>query len=339
MPWRKVSFGLEVKADRGQNPFSRTGGTHAKTAVQLARNGRNLMLANGALASFVVGIYSDIVLVVRFDHASAIVSPCFNIREEPHLLQRFMWHFTHPLVGDSVVGCDPTVRSLDSDDREWVAKQLCDAGVANVDAELVEFHKGRRVEVPSGPNGATTPYINFRLLDVNGRLFSRATCVWRTIEDTRIRGPDGKLVDDPERKETPKVRIMKEAWRQLVRNSEATFYERLSSTIPENERVGLPRLVCGGDLGQLEVLEWEKTSPNARCMDGERDLRLPPEDSPSNSQGSSAGQAPSPGACRITRATSASLSDLLVSRYLHTPVPTASDFLVDAWARQGIHLS
>ncbi|KAI0706437.1 hypothetical protein C8Q76DRAFT_771081 [Earliella scabrosa] len=294
MPWRKVSFGLEVKADRGQNPFSRTGGTHAKTAVQLARNGRNLMLANGALASFVVGIYSDIALVVRFDHASAIVSPCFNIREEPHLLQRFMWHFTHPLVGDSVVGCDPTVRSLDSDDREWVAQQLRDAGVANVDAELVEFHKGRRVEVPSGPNGATTPYINFRLLDVNGRLFSRATCVWRTIEDTRIRGPDGKLVDDPERTETPKVRIMKEAWRQLVRNSEATFYERLSSTIPENERVGLPRLVCGGDLGQLEVLEWEKTSPNARCMDGERDLRLPPEDSPSNSQGSSAGQASSP---------------------------------------------
>ncbi|TFK88995.1 hypothetical protein K466DRAFT_546057 [Polyporus arcularius HHB13444] len=122
------------------------------------------------------------------------------------------------------------------------------------------------------------PYILYRLLDVNSRLFSRATTAWLTIEDTRIPGPDGRLIDDPEQSKDfkPKPRIMKEAWRQVVRTPEEAFYKRLSDKIPENERFGLPKLVCGGDLGQLDVLEWERSNVNASIMTAEdRATRLP----------------------------------------------------------------
>ncbi|KAI0788266.1 hypothetical protein C8Q74DRAFT_1367019 [Fomes fomentarius] len=256
MSWQRLSMVLEAKPSHKDDPFPREGEIHAKTVVQMSRNARNLLLAHGFLSSFVLGIYGDVARVTRFDHSSAIVSPPFSFKEQPRLLQQFFWHFTHPAAGGSVVGADPTVRNLTDLDKEWVAEQLKRAKVTDVDEELAEFYKGRRVDVPSGPDGATTPYINFRLLDANGRLFSRATTVWRSIEDTRISGPDGTLMDDPHRVEPPKVRIMKEAWRQLVRTSEATFYERLAAKIPESERIGLPRLVCGGDLGQLETFSW-----------------------------------------------------------------------------------
>ncbi|KAI0750140.1 hypothetical protein C8Q80DRAFT_674703 [Daedaleopsis nitida] len=272
--WQQLAMIGEVKAERKDNPFPRKGEVNADTVVKLARCARNLLLANGLLATFVLGIYEDILHVARFDHSSAIVSPPINFKEEPQLLQRFLWHLTHPLVGDTIVGCDPSIHRLTNSDRDWVANQLKTAGVADVDAELAEFYKGRKVDVPNSLNGATTPYICYRLLDVNARLFSRATTVWLTLEDTRVMGLDGALVD-----KTPpvpsKIRIMKEAWRQLVRKPESAFYERLADTIPDGERKGLAKLVCGGDLGELEVLNWETTSPKAsQCMEGQRDLRV-----------------------------------------------------------------
>ncbi|TFK79020.1 hypothetical protein K466DRAFT_606466 [Polyporus arcularius HHB13444] len=69
---------------------------------------------------------------------------------------------------------------------------------------------------------------------------------------------------------------MKEAWRQVVRTPEEAFYKRLSDKIPEKDRFGLPKLVCGGDLGQLDVLEWERSNANASVMSAEdRAIRLP----------------------------------------------------------------
>ncbi|KAI0749782.1 hypothetical protein C8Q80DRAFT_1269600 [Daedaleopsis nitida] len=274
LAWQQVALIGEVKAELKDNPFPRRGKVHADTVVKLARCARNLLLANGLLATFVLGIYETMLHVVRFDHSSAIVSPAIDFKEDPRLLQRFLWHLTHPVVGDSIVGCDPTVRRLTSVDREWVARSLKDAGVENVEAELKEFYNGRRMEVPHGTNGASTPYICYRLLDVNARLFSRATTVWLTLEDTRLSGPDGTLVDQVPPPST-RIRIMKEAWRQLVRKPESAFYDRLAARIPDSERRGLAKLVCGGDLGELEVQRWEKTSPKAsKYMQGQRDLRL-----------------------------------------------------------------
>ena len=278
-PWQHIAMVIEAKPCRSEDPYPRKGALNASTAVQSARSARNLLLTHGYLAAFVIGIYGDIVRVIKYDHASAIVSPAFPIHEYPEYLQRFLWNFTHPACpGAIVAGADPSVRPLDKDDRTWVETQLQLAGVADVSNELKEVHMARRVLVPSGTDGTVMrPFILYRLLDVNSRLFSRATTVWRTIEDTRIPGPKGKLVDDPKRdkKRKPKPQILKEAWRQVVRNPEEAFYRRLSEKISEEDRFGLPKLVCGGDLGQFDVLEWERSGADTSLMSGKRELRLP----------------------------------------------------------------
>ncbi|KAI0692480.1 hypothetical protein C8T65DRAFT_745139 [Cerioporus squamosus] len=286
-PWQHIAMVIEAKPTREEDPYPREGGLNANTAVQSARNARNLLLAHGFLSAFVIGIYGDLVRVIKYDHTSALVSPAFPIHEQPQYLQRFLWHFTHPSSPDAIVaGADPTVRRLTVGDQLWVTEQLERANVRDVDGALKEIHKGRRVLVPSGADGTIMrPFLLYRLLDVNSRLFSRATTVWLTIEDTRVLGPDGRLIDDHHRDKNwkPKPKILKEAWRQVVRNPEEAFYKRLSDKIPEKDRFGLPRLVCGGDLGQLDVLEWEKSSADVSIMDGERATRLPSYPTPAAS--------------------------------------------------------
>ncbi|KAI0692471.1 hypothetical protein C8T65DRAFT_522545, partial [Cerioporus squamosus] len=264
-PWQHIAMIIEAKPTREEDPYPRDGGLNATTAVQSARSARNLLLAHGFLSAFVIGIYGDIVRVIKYDHTSALVSPAFPIHEHPQYLQRFLWHFTHPASPDAIVaGADPTVRRLTVGDQLWITEQLERAGVRDVSSALKEVHKGRRVLVPSGADGTIMqPYLLYRLLDVNSRLFSRATTVWLTIEDTRILGPDGRLIDDPHRDKDMKTkpRILKEAWRQVIRNPEEVFYKRLSDKIPEKDRFGISKLVCGGDLGQLDVLQWERSTP------------------------------------------------------------------------------
>ncbi|RPD54811.1 hypothetical protein L226DRAFT_515198 [Lentinus tigrinus ALCF2SS1-7] len=275
-PWQHIAMIIEAKPTRDDDPYLREGEVNAATAVQSARNARNLLLAHGFLSAFVIGFYGDIVRVIKYDHTSALVSPAFPIHQHPEYLQRFLWHFTHPASRTvPVAGADPTTRRLTEDDHTWVTEQLRIAGVPDLTNELKEFYKGRRVLVPSGADGtAMRPFILYRLLDVNSRLFSRATMVWHTIEDTRILGPNERLIDEPHGVK-PKQRILKEAWRQVVRQPEETFYKRLSDKISDEDWSGLPKLVCGGDLGQLDVLEWERSTADVSIMDEKRDLRLP----------------------------------------------------------------
>ena len=280
--WEKVSFMMEVKPEKSQNPFSpnRAGQTHQDTIIQIARNARCLLLAHGYLAAFVVGIYGEDAHIARFDHSSCVVSPSFNIRTRPEFLQQFFWHFTHPKLSGPVVGFDPTVRPLEPEDKAWVKRWL-----EELEEEVTDFNTDirycRRVQVFDEKTHAMSSWIMYRPVDINARLFSRATTVWRAIEDTRVPDADaGGLIDLPDAPK-PRLRILKESWRQVVRKSEASFYHRLSERIPEDERIGLTKLECGGDLGQWEVRQWEQSSPNVSCMDGQRDLRLSPGPRPS----------------------------------------------------------
>ncbi|KAI0788300.1 hypothetical protein C8Q74DRAFT_1367047 [Fomes fomentarius] len=309
--WQRMSTVLEVKTTSAKDPFAtgRKGNKHQRTAIQLARNARNLLLAHGSLAVIVLGIYGTTARIARFDHTSAVVSQPFDIKQQPHLLQRFFWHFTHPCVGTSVVGCDPTCRKLSVDDEEWVKSQLRRSGMedSEVDTRTTEFSKGRRVEVYNELDGSTTPYLLYQLIDVNARLFSRATTVWRALEDTRILDPDGDgtLIDNPTTDETVRTVIYKEAWRQLVRISEVRFYERMTQAFTrEDDWVGLPRFIGGGDQGVREVRSWMESSPNLSVIEGKQGLRLQSTDassassstdsSPSSSQTTEEAEGPFP---------------------------------------------
>lgn len=254
--WPYYSMILEAKGTRRDDPFEKDGLCHCKTLVQLAINARCLLHAHGLLATFVVGIYGDIVRIARFDHSCAVVSGRLFLKNPADLalLRQFFWCFVNPITPGPFVGWDPTVRRLTDQDEIWLKGRLKAIG-EQVDGKLIK--EARRVELPEETlveGGEPPAYILYKVLDVNGRLFSRATTVWLGVRDTRRRF-NGQIVDRPELDDL-KPRVVKESWRQLVRRSERDLYARLRA-IPRHLRVGLPDLMCGGDLGEEEVQRWE----------------------------------------------------------------------------------
>ncbi|CDO74738.1 hypothetical protein BN946_scf184812.g2 [Trametes cinnabarina] len=259
--WQTISMAMEAKGGEKEDPFTKNSDSekHVRTVEQLAKNARNLLIAHGFLSAFVVGIYGRTLRLARFDHSCAVVTAPFSLDDGgARLLKKFFWHFVHPIVGDRVVGADPTVMPFTPDDCEWVKTQLSRMKARNWENHVAELEKGRRVDVYDQRTGKSVPYLLYCLIDVNARLFSRATMVWRAIEDTRI-WKDGQLVPDPDFTNDVKPRILKEAWRQLVRHAETTFYERLYSKIPRDRMFGLARMEHGGDIGVLEARWWRQT--------------------------------------------------------------------------------
>ncbi len=170
--WKHISTVIESKRKACQDPFVLDGWARTKAIEQLAKNARNLMFAHGLLAAFVVGIYGDTVRLIRFDRTCALISVPFNIKNDgPRLLQKFFWHFTHPLVGKTVAGADPTVMELSSADQGWVKSELRRARVLHWQAHVAEISQGRRVEVYDEKTGRCVPYLLYQALNVNGRLF------------------------------------------------------------------------------------------------------------------------------------------------------------------------
>ncbi|EJF59159.1 hypothetical protein DICSQDRAFT_89632, partial [Dichomitus squalens LYAD-421 SS1] len=250
--WWTVSMTIEAKATEEQDPFGKQGQVHVDTVTQLAISARNLLFAHGFCYVFMIGLYGHSARIVRFDRSSAVVSKRFNYRERPDLLQRFFWRLVHPIIGDTLVGSDPNVRPLTSNETQWVSGQLekLQWGMTITDEEL---RKGRKVMVPESDahDAKTRDFILFDLIDVNPRLFSRATMVWLAIEDTREHSLDPSCEDPP-----PKLVVFKETWRQIIRRPESHFYERLSE-IPDDVRTGLPKMLYGSDVGKREVEAWK----------------------------------------------------------------------------------
>ncbi|KAI0328296.1 hypothetical protein GY45DRAFT_1372527 [Cubamyces sp. BRFM 1775] len=257
--WRHISMVMEVKASESQDPFPHSGEEHVRTIEQLAKSARNLLLVHGLLHVYLIGIYGNAIRITRFDHSCALVSVQFSLEHGgAKILRKFFWHFTHPIVGDTVVGADPTVAPLDKESQEWIKAQLAVAKPRNWERHIAALEEGRRVEVYDEKTGRCIPYLLYHLIDVNGRLFSRATMVWRAIEDTRV-WENGCLVPDKTCTAPAKPRILKEAWRQVVRTAETEVYKRLQEKISEEERFGLAKMECGGDIGALEMKWWERT--------------------------------------------------------------------------------
>ncbi|TFK93806.1 hypothetical protein K466DRAFT_510969 [Polyporus arcularius HHB13444] len=289
--WLKISMVAEVKPTESEDPFPthKKGQANVDRIIQVARNARNLLLTHGFLVTYVVGIYGGVVRIARFDHTCAVVTPPFKLKDRPDLLQRFFWHFVHPRVGTTVVGCDPSVHRLTPHDINWVRSQLLLAGERDISKEMAEITKGRRVKVYNERTDEDEWFILYKVIDINARLFSRATTVWGALRYTGLIREDGSPVVPLKINKTsttpsssnpsldPPVSrpmILKEAWRQVVRQSEAAFYERLERCIPPERWWGLPRRACGTDLGQREVRAWEEAGQYLGILGDQRQLRV-----------------------------------------------------------------
>lgn len=104
--WSQFSIAMEVKDLAAKDPFAHSSRTAYSAAlahklVQLAVNARGLMFANGFLASFMLGIYGDVVRIARFDHTCCVASAPVSLKTAEGLraVQEFFWRFVHPWEG------------------------------------------------------------------------------------------------------------------------------------------------------------------------------------------------------------------------------------------------
>ncbi|EPS93867.1 hypothetical protein FOMPIDRAFT_91472 [Fomitopsis schrenkii] len=84
--WRHVALVFQLKPLNTDDPMSKETITHWKTLIELAQGARNIMLSQGRLYAFLVGIYGSVARIFRFDRAGAICSAPFKYKETPSIL-------------------------------------------------------------------------------------------------------------------------------------------------------------------------------------------------------------------------------------------------------------
>ncbi|KAI0726951.1 hypothetical protein C8Q72DRAFT_751951, partial [Fomitopsis betulina] len=235
--WRHVAVVFELKTTRAHDPMKTDAPDHWDTLTQLAKSARSIMLSQGRLYCFVVGIYGGNARIFRFDHAGAISSPAFDYVKRPEILHKFLWRLFHPAVkGCTIVGQDPTVSLGTAKDRALVKKlaRKCDPEWA----PTPESRKAVRRFVMRDDGGNETTYLAYKLLYVNPRIFSRAGQIWEAFK-----------LDAKESSTREERYIIKDAWRQLGRLDEAGFYEMLRDKETDEAVFGVANYVCGRDYG------------------------------------------------------------------------------------------
>ena len=238
--WRDISVVFEAKATEAGDPMKFRSDLHDETLVQLSKSARNILVAQSRLFSFAVGIYGSLARIFRFDHAGALCSQPFEYAaDNGAILYEFLWRLVHPIPeGCDIVGADPTVRLITSSaDRDEATRQLHGAGIALISNEMKKACRYFTVKRNSGK--PVTRYLAYELLFMNPRLFSRATTIWKAVElDAR---------DNP----TETHVVIKDAWRQLARKSEANHYAKIYDHFVAKlmERLGMGEGAQGASVG------------------------------------------------------------------------------------------
>ncbi|KAH9831785.1 uncharacterized protein C8Q71DRAFT_714969, partial [Rhodofomes roseus] len=259
--WRDVALSFELRSEDAYDPMVKDAPTRSDTLTQLAKNARNIMLSQGRLYTFVVGIYGSLARIFRFDRSGAICSPKFEYKHRPELLHEFLWRLFHPIPPQSrIVGADPTTEMGTSADRMLVRALARDhdPGWAAMPKTRKEV---RRIVVTD--KGVETTYLACKLVFMNPELFSRATFVWEAF----------KLEEEDWNK--GKRYIVKETWGEMGRQRELEFYEALRQVAECKPFFGVAAYVHGEDLGRRDKEEQRREAEANPRLRGRasRDMR------------------------------------------------------------------
>ncbi|KAI0729798.1 hypothetical protein C8Q72DRAFT_951625 [Fomitopsis betulina] len=249
--WRNLALVLDVEAEASDDPMWKRTEQHETTIIQLVKSARNIMLAQGRLFAFGVGVYGHMARIFRFDRAGAVCSPLFDYVKEPQHMHEFLWRFVHPSVeGCSVVGEDPTTSLGTTEERDHVRRM---AKVYDPSYEHTNEHqKTIRKFTVQDEHGEQKNYLAYKLIFVNTGLCSRASMIWEAFE-----------LDDKDNTTGVRV-VIKEAWRPFGRPSEIRHYLDLqdaAASAAEDAAVFLSvfaELEYGTDLGLRETRELAK---------------------------------------------------------------------------------
>ena len=255
--WRHISLVFEAKATESGDPMVFRSEEHNDTLVQLSKSARNILVAQSRLFAFSVGIYGSVARIFRFDHAGAVCTEPFKYAaDNGAILQEFLWRLVNPIPsGCDIVGGDPTIGLVTTSDARHVARSQLQA--AGLDLNNERMKACRWITIPGTTiQQPATKYLAYELLFINPRLFSRATTIWEALELDADNKPTGKHV------------IIKDAWRQHARASEAQNYERIYTHLAQE----IVRVRCAGAAEAKEVEDAPLSEGGAQgAMAGRRD--------------------------------------------------------------------
>ena len=230
--WNGISLVFEIKVDQDPIdedapwPHVKDGKNAVVVLTQLAKSARNIMLTHHMIYVYFVGIYSTKARIYRFDHAACVASRSFDIKTRPWPLHELLWRFCHVQSqtrvlpegqpSGSVLGLHPTISPIGDEDLLLVEQHCKMVGKPLLSEE--EKKACRWVTMmkynDEGAEAGTTRYLAFRTQFLNPRLFSRATVVVQALEEGTCRPV-----------------VVKDAWRQVARDREDSFYEKIEHAV------------------------------------------------------------------------------------------------------------
>lgn len=232
--WKHVSLIVEAKGSKRGDPMTSTSQRAQQDRLQLSKVAGMLMLEQGTLCCFVLGIYGSKARIYRYDHASAIASTVFDYRKDPGFMRRFLWNFVNPKSGLETLGQDDLSSKPTKRDMEWAQR------VSKENWTTADEHHNRWIAVPPvSKKEKGQQYLLLRIRSINPRMFSRNTIVREALRRGDTSG---------------KRYIIKESWRQVIRPLEMVFYQRIKEYCDRTntQMFGVAYLVSGTDLGARE---------------------------------------------------------------------------------------
>lgn len=232
--WNGISLVFEVKVaqdpidEDAPWPYVKGGKKATGVLIQLAKSARNIMLTHRMLYVYVVGIYGTQARIYRFDHAACVVSRSFDIKMRPWPLHELLWRFCHVhsqtrvlpegQPSGAVLGLDPTISPVSDEDLLLIEEHCESTGKPLLSDE--EKKACRWITMTKyGDDGSeigATRYLAYRMRFLNPRLFSRATAVVDALEEGC---------------ESYRPVVVKDAWRQVARDREDTFYDKIDEAV------------------------------------------------------------------------------------------------------------
>ncbi|KAH9988492.1 hypothetical protein BJV77DRAFT_1160979 [Russula vinacea] len=271
--WHLAASIIEVKPKTSSDPFNDDGkykddDTHDEIVVQISKYARNLLQGNSSCFVFLLGVYGHNARIYRFDRSGVIVSKAFNYISSPEHLGEFLWRLVHPKNSSpGIIGSDTTITRPTSKEIERMLA-IVQRHHPTLEIEDAKFRQDSRwMDVcwsplceghdSSVPRGRTRCFAIGPPLWQSTNLFSRATVVWRVV----IKGHEDKLY------------ALKDSWRELCRNPEVFFYERIQKFKGESEWVGLAKFMGSLNLGDGQGKLSRHRTSSATLRTGEGSLQ------------------------------------------------------------------
>lgn len=241
--WWDISLVADVNAEEKDDPMRTPNADPANSLERIERSVNCIMLAQGKLYVFALGVYGRLARIYRVDRAGMIVSPSFEYAEQPESISEFLTRFINPSIPGrdcAVLGSDDTTWTPTDEEYAWArsyARRL--EGPAQPTAPVIDPIEQCRWFTLGGFSKNKTEYLRYKLVSAReGDVFGRGTTVWKALTT------EGERV------------IVKEVWHPLSRLSEGSHYADVLGYAQgeglDLGDVGISLLLRGEDLGAKE---------------------------------------------------------------------------------------